>query len=78
MHQKKSEPQIGTDSTGISSDFNPNPIISSDSTKNRGLCERRCYGGWRSGGRTEEMEDCCDVDGGGVMEGGGVVEERRR
>ncbi|KAJ0518537.1 putative 1-phosphatidylinositol-4-phosphate 5-kinase [Helianthus annuus] len=29
MHQKKSEPQIGTDSTGISSDFNPNPIISS-------------------------------------------------
>ncbi|KAI7739226.1 hypothetical protein M8C21_021868 [Ambrosia artemisiifolia] len=29
MHQKKSEPQIGTDSTGISSDFTPNPIISS-------------------------------------------------
>ncbi|KAL8262550.1 hypothetical protein R6Q59_023899 [Mikania micrantha] len=29
MHQKKSEVQIGKDSTGVSSDFNPNPIISS-------------------------------------------------
>ncbi|KAM0010607.1 putative 1-phosphatidylinositol-4-phosphate 5-kinase [Helianthus debilis subsp. tardiflorus] len=29
MHQKKSEVQIGTDSSGVSSDFNPNPIISS-------------------------------------------------
>ncbi|XP_024983428.1 uncharacterized protein LOC112519506 isoform X2 [Cynara cardunculus var. scolymus] len=29
MHQKKSEVQIGKDSSGVSSDFNPNPIISS-------------------------------------------------
>ncbi|XP_076923064.1 uncharacterized protein LOC143585075 [Bidens hawaiensis] len=27
MHQKKSDLQIGKDSTGVSSDFNPNPII---------------------------------------------------
>ncbi|GKA44983.1 putative MORN motif protein [Tanacetum coccineum] len=32
MHQKKSEIQIGTDSTCISSDFNPNPIISNTFT----------------------------------------------
>ncbi|KAI3676793.1 hypothetical protein L1987_86406 [Smallanthus sonchifolius] len=29
MHQKKSEVQIGKDSSGVSSDFNPNPILSS-------------------------------------------------
>ncbi|KAI3683156.1 hypothetical protein L1987_83656 [Smallanthus sonchifolius] len=33
MHQKKSEVQIGKDSSGVSSDFNPNPVISSVAIK---------------------------------------------
>nr|XP_043608937.1 uncharacterized protein LOC122580849 [Erigeron canadensis] len=34
MHQKKSEVQIGKDSTGVSSDFNPNPLFSFHSPVN--------------------------------------------
>ncbi|KAJ0816802.1 putative 1-phosphatidylinositol-4-phosphate 5-kinase [Helianthus annuus] len=42
MHQKKSDIQIGTDSTGISSDFNPTPTIPHQSPQNLSLFKSTC------------------------------------
>nr|XP_043626492.1 uncharacterized protein LOC122597963 [Erigeron canadensis] len=44
MHHKKSEIQIGKDSSGVSSDFNPTPKIHSHSPKAGFYSNQRCIG----------------------------------